>query len=58
MASPQGVNEYLWIYLHDTVYVATPSNDLTTLIVRRLAALTGDMTARFKAMIVSAGTSN
>lgn len=45
-------------YLKGTVYVLTPSNDLTTLWVRRLRELTGDMTARFKAIIVSAGTSN
>lgn len=55
---PQGNNEKLQVYLVGTVYVATPSTDLTTMIVRRLGELTGDMTARFKAMILSAGSKN
>lgn len=44
-------------YLNETVY-ADASKDLTTNIIRRLKQLTGDMTARFKAIISSAGTSN
>lgn len=34
------------------------SADVTTNIMRRLAALTGDMTARLKAIIVAAGSKN
>ena len=55
---PQGNNEKLQIYLVGTVYVGTASTDLTTNIVRRLAALTGEMTARLLGMIVSAGSKN
>lgn len=55
---PQENNGRLQTYLTTVVYVGTASTDLTTNIIRRLAALTGEMTARFKAMIVSAGTSN
>jgi len=54
----QGNNEKLQIYATDTLYVGTASTDLTTNIIRRLNALTGDMTARLKAMIVSAGSKN
>lgn len=55
----QGNNEKLWVYLHDSLYAATPSEDLTTMITRRMAALTNsEMTARLKAMIVTAGSSN
>lgn len=45
-------------YLTNTVFPASASSDLTTNLIRRLKALTGDMTARLKAIIVSAGTSN
>lgn len=55
---PQSDNELLQVYAVGTLFVGTSSSDLTTNILRRLAALTGEMTARFKAMIVSAGGSN
>lgn len=45
-------------YLSTVVYVGSASTDLTTNIVRRLLQLSGEMTARLKAMIVSSGTSN
>lgn len=57
-AMPQENNGLLQTYLTNVVYVASASADLTTNIVRRLRELTGDMTARLKAMIVSAGGSN
>lgn len=50
-----GNNELLQVYLKETVYVAGPSADLTTNVARRLLELTGEMTARLKAMTVSAG---
>lgn len=55
---PKDNNSLLQIYLVGTVYVGDASTDLTTNIMRRLRELTGEMTARFKAMIVSAGSSN
>lgn len=55
---PQGVNEKVQIYAVGTLYVGTSSTDLTTNLIRRLKELTGDMTARLKSIIVSAGTSN
>lgn len=55
---PEENNSKLQTYLTNTVYVGTASTDVTTNIIRRLKQLTGEMTARFKAMIVSAGTSN
>lgn len=55
---PQENNSKLQTYLVGTVFVGTASTDLTTNIVRRLLQLTGEMTARLKAMIVSSGTSN
>lgn len=54
----QGNNEKMQIYFVGTLYVGTASKDVTTSIVRRLAALTGDMTARLKSIIVSAGSKN
>lgn len=42
-------------YLINTVYVGTASLDNTTNITRRLRELTGEMTARFKAIITAAG---
>lgn len=55
---PNGNASKLQNYLTQTVYVGTASTDTTTNIIRRLKALTGEMTARLKAMIVSAGGSN
>lgn len=55
---PQGNNEKLQVYFATVLYVGTASTDVTTSIMRRLAALTGDMTARLKAMIVTAGSKN
>lgn len=55
---PQENNGFLQTYLTNTVFIATASLDLTTNVIRRLGQLTGDMTARLKAMIVSSGTSN
>lgn len=53
---PQGNNEKVQTYaLNTLLYV---SLDVTTNIIRRLNALTGDMTARLKSIIVSAGSSN
>jgi hypothetical protein len=54
----QGVNEKVQVYLIGTVFVGTNSTDLTTNWIRQMKALTGNMTARMKAIIVSAGTSN
>lgn len=45
-------------YLNETVYPGTASTDVTTNIVRRLAALTGDATARFITIIKAAGGNN
>lgn len=47
------VNTEMFVYLHDVVYAATPSTDLTTLLTRRLGALSGDMTARFLSIMAS-----
>jgi hypothetical protein len=55
---PKGNNGTLQVYLTGTVYVGTASTDLTTNIMRRLKELSGDMTARLKAMIVSGGDKN
>lgn len=55
---PQGNNEKLMVYLKGTVYVLTPSNDLTTMVVRRIRELGGDWTKALKSMIVSAGSKN
>lgn len=55
---PQDNNSQLQVYLTTVVYIGTASTDLTTNIVRRLKELTGEMTARLKSMIVSAGGSN
>jgi hypothetical protein len=52
------LNEKVQTYLTVTVYPGTASTDVTFNIIRRLKELTGDMTARLKAIIVSAGTSN
>lgn len=53
---PQGNNEKVQTYCLTTLsYVST---DLTTNLIRRINALTGDVTARIKAIIVAAGTSN
>lgn len=57
---PKDVNAKLQVYFSTVTYIGTASSDLTSSIVRReidLAA-TKEMTARIKAMIVSAGTSN
>lgn len=55
---PQGDDEKIQTYLTNTVYPGTASTDLTTNLIRRLKQLTGDMTARLKAIVVSSGTSN
>lgn len=54
-AMPQGINEKTEAYLVGTVYVGTASTDLTTNLVRRLKELTGQMEARWKSIIASAG---
>lgn len=54
----QHENDKIQKYLTGTVYVGTASSDLTTNLIRRLKELSGDMTARLKAIIVSSGTSN
>lgn len=51
-------NTQVYVYLDGTVYAASPSGDLTTLLTRRINALTGEATARFKSIIASAGASN
>lgn len=52
-------NTLLQKYALEVLYVGTGSTDLTTNVIRRLAALApGEMTARLKAMIVSAGGKN
>lgn len=45
-------------YFQTVLYIGTASLDVTTNITRRMAALTGDATARLKAIIVAAGGSN
>jgi hypothetical protein len=55
---PQECNAKMQIYFDQVLYVGTDSADLTTNLVRRLKELTGEMTARFKAIIVAAGSSN
>lgn len=55
---PQGNNEKVQVLLVGTTYLGQASTDLTTNICRRLRELTGDMTARLKAIIVAAGSSN
>lgn len=58
---PQGNNAKLSTYLQGVYVASLPGRlpiDLTTLVTRRLKELTGDMTARLKAMIVSAGSKN
>lgn len=55
---PKGNNGNLQVYFATVLYVGTSSTDLTTNLIRRLAALTGDMTARLKAIIVTAGDKN
>ena len=55
---PQENNSKMQVYFATVLYIGTSSTDLTTNIVRRLAALTGEMTARLKSIIVSAGSSN
>lgn len=52
---PQEHNSKMGTYLTNTIYVGTASTDLTTNIARRLKELTGEMTARFKAIVASAG---
>lgn len=52
---PQEHNAKLETYLTNTVYAGSASTDLTTNIARRLKELTGDMTARLKSLIASAG---
>jgi hypothetical protein len=54
----RGINEHLQIYFKTVLYPAGTSNDLTTSLMRRVSALTGDVTARIKAIIVSSGTKN
>lgn len=46
------------VYLNETVFAGTASKDVTTNIVRRLGALTGEATARFIAIIKAAGGNN
>lgn len=48
-------NGKLQNHLVGTVFAGTASTDLTTNVVRRIAALTGEVTARLKAMLVAAG---
>lgn len=49
----------LQIYFKNVLYVGTASNDVTTNLVRRIGQLTHpEITARVKAIIVAAGTSN
>lgn len=56
---PQDCSDKLMVHLKGTVYVATPSQDLTTMVTRRIRELTqNEETKRLKAMIVSAGTTN
>lgn len=58
MAAPRDQNSLVQVYLVGTVYAGTASTDLTTNLTRRLAALSGDMTARLQSIIVSAGSKN
>lgn len=51
-------NSKLEVYFQNVLYVGTASLDVTTNLTRRMAALTGDATARLKAIIVAAGGSN
>lgn len=57
---PQDVNAKLQVYAKNTLYIGTASNDLSYNIFHRMTdlAATREMTARLKAMIVAAGTSN
>lgn len=55
MASPQASDEKMQIYFKGTLVYT--SNDVTVNLLRRLAALTGDMTARFKAILSASGAS-
>lgn len=55
---PQEVNAKVQTLLVGTTYAGTASGDLTTNTIRRLKELTGEMTARFKAIVAAAGTSN
>lgn len=54
----QGNNEKSQVYFATVLYVGTSSTDVTTSFVRRMAALTGDMTARLKSILLSAGSPN
>ncbi len=58
IGSLRSINTHLQKYFKEVLYVGTASNDMTTNLVRRMAALTGDVTARMKAIIVSSGTKN
>jgi hypothetical protein len=51
-------NSKMEVYFQTVLYVGSASLDVTTNITRRMAALTGDATARLKAIIVSAGGKN
>lgn len=51
-------NSKLQTYLTNTVFVGTASTDLTFNLIRQLKTLTGDMTARFKSILASAGAPN
>lgn len=55
---PQEVNAVVQTFLKVTVYLGVSSDDATTTLIRRLNELSGDMTARWKAVIAAAGTSN
>lgn len=54
----QSNDEKVQNYLTQTVFAGTASPDLTTNIIRRLLATTGDMAARFIAIILAAGGKN
>ena len=55
---PQDCNDKMAVYFDQVLYPGTDSIDLTTNLLRRLKALSGEMTARFKQVIVAAGSSN
>lgn len=55
---PKGCNENTHGYLINTVYAGVASTDLTSNIIRRLKQLSGEMTARLKAIFSSAGSPN
>jgi hypothetical protein len=52
------LNGKVMFYLNGTVYLATPSTDLTTMLTRRIKELGPNATANFKSIIASAGWAN